>query len=237
MVAAENHLIELLPPRDRERLLAACEPVSLALGDVIYEPGMVTTHAYFPVEGFISLVTVIDGSPGLEVGMAGREGMIGCNMALDVPTTPFRALVQGPGLARRIGTKAFRAELSRSPAIQRVIGRYVHVLMAQIADSSVCLHYHQISPRLARWLLMSQDRAHASAFHVTHEFLALMLGVRRVGVTTAAVALQRAGLIDYRRGELIVLDRAGLMDVACGCYRAQQVGYEAVLGAAPVPAT
>jgi CRP-like cAMP-binding protein len=146
LVAAENHLIELLPPRDRERLLAACQPVFLVLGDVIYEPGMVTTHAYFAVEGFISLVTVIDGSPGLEVGMAGREGMIGCNVALDVPTTPFRALVQGPGLARRIGMKAFRAELAPSPAMQRVIGRYVHVLMAQIADSSVCLHYHQISP-------------------------------------------------------------------------------------------
>jgi hypothetical protein len=180
---------------------------------------------------------VIDGSLGLEVGMVGREGMLGCNLALDVPTTPFRALVQGPGLTRRIGMKAFGAQLARSQALKRLIGRYVHVLMAQIADSSVCLHYHQISPRLARWLLKSQDRAHASAFHVTHESLALMLGVRRVGVTTAAVALQRAGLIDYRRGELIVLDRPGLMEVACGCYTAQQVGYVALLGALPVSAT
>jgi CRP-like cAMP-binding protein len=234
LTAAENRLIELLPPRDRERLLASCEPFALRLGDVIYEPGLVTTHAYFPVESFISLVTVIDGSPGLEVGMVGREGMLGCNLALDVATTPFRALVQGTGLARRIGMKAFRAELARSAVLQRTVGRYVHVLMAQIADSSACLHYHQISPRLARWLLMSQDRAHASAFHVTHEFLALMLGVRRVGVTTAAVALQRAGLIDYRRGEMSVLDRAGLVEVACGCYRAQQGNYETLLGHAPV---
>jgi CRP-like cAMP-binding protein len=233
--AVENHLIELLPNRDRERLLKACESVTLTLADVIYEPGALTTHAYFPVDSFISLVTVIDGSPGLEVGMVGREGMLGCNLALDVPTTPFRALVQGPGLARRIGMKAFQVELGRSPVLRRTLGRYIHVLMAQMAEASACLQFHRISPRLARWLLMSQDRAHANVFHVTHEFLAFMLGVRRVGVTTAAVALQRAGLIDYRRGELIVLDRPGLVDVACGCYRAHQRSYDGLLGAAPAP--
>ncbi len=117
--------------------------------------------------------------------------------------------------------------------LRHTLGRYIHVLMAQMAEASACLHFHQIRPRLARWLLMTQDRAHADAFHVTHEFLALMLGVRRVGVTTAAVALQRAGLIDYRRGEVIVLDRAGLVQIACGCYRAQQGSYDALLGAAP----
>jgi CRP-like cAMP-binding protein len=237
VVAAENHLIELLPRRDSKRLLARCERVELALGAVVCEPGAVTTHAYFPVDSFISLVTVIDGSPGLEVGMVGREGMLGFNLALEVPTAPFRALVQGPGLAWRIGSEALRAELALSPALRRTLGLYVHVLMTQMAESSACLHFHQISPRLARWLLMSQDRAHANVFHVTHEFLAFMLGVRRVGVTTAAVALQRAGLIDYRRGELVVIDRPGLVAMACGCYRSHQLSYAALLGGpAPLPA-
>jgi CRP-like cAMP-binding protein len=158
--------------------------------------------------------------------------MLGAQLALGVATTPLRALVQGPGRAWRIAVTDFRGELARSPALQRVLGKYLYVLMGQLAGSAACLRFHQIGQRLARWLLMSQDRAHADAFHVTHEFLAYMLGVRRVGVTAAASALQRQGLIAYRRGELTVLDRAGLEASACGCYAADRHGYAALFPAA-----
>ena len=230
MAAVENHLIELLPQRDRARLLAICEPVELQLAEVLCEPGQSTRHVYFPTRGFISLVTLLDGSLGLEVGMVGREGMVGAQLALGVATVPLRAVVQGAGAAWRIGSVAFRRELARSPALQRTLQRYVYVLMAQLAESAVCLRYHLIGPRLARWLLMSQDRAHAKQFHVTHEFLAYMLGVRRVGITTAAAGLQRSGLIEYRRGEVTVLDRPGLEAAACGCYAADRRSYATRLG-------
>lgn len=222
---AENHLIELLPRGDRARLLAVCEPVQLLLSEVLCEPGEATHHAYFPTGGFISLVTLAAGHPGLEVGMVGREGMVGAQLALGVATSPLRALVQGAGAALRIETKAFRVELARSASLQRHLGRYLYVLMAQLATSAACLRFHLIGPRLARWLLMTQDRAGADTFHVTQEFLAYMLGVRRVGITAAASALQRAGLIEYTRGELTVLDRHGLEHAACPCYAADRQGY------------
>lgn len=233
MASVENHLIERLPRAERARLLALCEPVELVLADVILEPGQATPHVWFPVDGFVSLITLTDGSPGLEVGMVGREGMLGAHLALGVATAPLRALVQGPGTAWRIGAAAFRAELARSQALQRGLNRYLYVLMAQLAAATGCLRFHQIGPRLARWLLMSQDRAHADHFHVTHEFLAYMLGVRRVGVTAAAGALQRHGLIAYRRGELTVLDRGGLEAAACGCYAADRRTYDELLHAPP----
>ena len=225
IATAQNRLIELLPRADRLRLLAACEPVVLVLAEVLCEPGEPTRHVYFPIDGFISLVAQVDLHPGLEVGMVGREGMLGVQLALGVPTEPLRAVVQGAGSAWRIGSVAFRRELAVSAALQRGLGRYLHVLMTQLAGSAACLRFHQIGPRLARWLLMSQDRAHADRFHVTHEFLAYMLGVRRVGVTTAAGLLQRSGLIEYHRGELKVLDRAGLEAVACSCYATEQQIY------------
>ena len=221
----KNHLIELLPRKDRLRLLEICEPVQLVLGDVLCDHGDRTRHVYFPTEAFISLIAPIDGKPGLEVGMVGREGMLGSQLALGVVTAPLHALVQGAGSTWRIGTAAFRAELANSVALQRLMNRYIYVLMAQLSSSAACLRFHQICPRLARWLLMSQDRAHSDSFHVTHEFLAYMLGVRRVGVTTAAGALQRAGLITYRHGQLTVLDRSGLEAAACSCYAADCNAY------------
>ena len=229
MSAAQNHLIELLPRQDRLRLLAVCEPVQLVLADVLCEPGDPTRHVYFPTEGFISLVAQIDGEPALEVGMVGREGMLGAQLALGVVTAPLHALVQGPGAAWRVATGAFRRELAASVALQRGLNRYLYVLMAQLAASAACLRFHQIGPRLARWLLMSQDRAHSNSFHVTHEFLAYMLGVRRVGITTAAGSLQRSGLIEYRRGEVTVLDRSGLEAAACGCYANDREAYAQLL--------
>lgn len=229
MATVENHLIELLPRTDRQRLIAACEPFRLVLGDVLCERGEATHHVYFPTDGFISLVTTIDNHPGLEVGMVGREGMLGAQLALGVVSTPLRALVQGEGLAWRIGARAFRREVAHSPALQRCLNRYLYVLMAQLAASAACLRFHLIGPRLARWLLMSQDRAHSDSFRVTHEFLAYMLGVRRVGVTMAAGALQRSGLIRYHRGQMTVLDRTGLEAAACDCYAADQTAYGAMV--------
>ncbi|MEP7101852.1 MAG: Crp/Fnr family transcriptional regulator [Burkholderiales bacterium] len=226
---SNNHLIELLPRADRARLLAICEPTHLVLSEVLCEPGQTTRHVYFPTGGFISLVTLVAGHPGVEVGMVGREGMVGAQLALGVVASPLRALVQGSGTALRVGTKAFRAELDRSAALRRYIDRYLYVLMAQLATSAACLRFHLIGPRLARWLLMTQDRAQTDAFHVTQEFLAYMLGVRRVGVTTAATALQRAGLIEYTRGAMTVLDRAGLEQVACSCYETDRQSYAAQL--------
>ncbi len=229
MATVENQLIELLPRRDRARLLAVCEPFELLLAEVLCEPGQATSHVYFPLQGFISLVVLVEGSPGVEVGMVGREGMLGAQLALGVTTVPVHALVQGAGTAWRIAAPAFRAELARSPALQRSLNRYLYVLMAQQAASAACLRFHLIGPRLARWLLMSQDRAHSDSFHVTHQFLAYMLGVRRVGITAAAGALQRDGLIAYHRGEMVVLDRGGLESAACGCYAADQLSYTTVM--------
>lgn len=229
MATVENHLIELLPRRDRARLLAVCEPYELLLAEVLCEPGQATRHVYFPTEGFISLVVQIKDSPGLEVGMVGREGMLGAQLALGVSTAPVHALVQGTGQALRVGALAFRTELARSLPLQRTLNRYLYVLMAQQAASAACLRFHQIGPRLARWLLMSQDRAQSASFHVTHQFLAYMLGVRRVGITAAAGDLQRSGLISYHRGDLVVLDRAGLEAAACGCYASDQHAYASVM--------
>lgn len=217
-LSAQNHLVEILAREDRRRLLAICEPVELVLGQRVCEPGTLTRHVYFPVDSFISLVATVAGSPGVEVGMVGREGMLGTQLALGVATTPLHALVQGPGPALRVGTVAFRRELARSATLQRILDRYIEVLMVQLTTAAVCLRFHEIGPRLARWLLMSHDRAGADTFRITHEFLAYMLGVRRVGITSAATKLQRAGLVEYRRGVLTVLDRGRLEAAACPCY-------------------
>lgn len=230
MAAAENHLIEMLPQADRRRLLAVCEPFELVLADVLCNRGEATRHVYFPIDGFVSLVTTIDDHVGLEVGMVGREGMVGAQLTLGVVIAPLRALVQGQGAALRVSADAFGREIARSTALRSGLNRYLYVLMAQLAGSAACLRYHMIGPRLARWLLMSHDHAQADSFRVTHEFLSYMLGIRRVGVTTAAGALQNSGLIRYHRGELTVLDRKGLEAAACNCYAADRKTYLAVMG-------
>lgn len=229
MTTAENHLIETLPRKDRLHLLAIGAPVPLVPGEVLCEPGHPTRHVYFPSEGFVSLVGLNGNSPDLEIGMVGREGMLGAQVALGVQTAPLRAVVQGAGVAWRIDTTAFRLELARSAALQSTVNRYLYVLMAQMAASGAYPHFHAIGPRLARWLLMIQDRVHADRFPATQELLAYRLGVRRVSITTAAGALQRSGLIAYHRGDLTVLDREGLEAAACDCYGADRLAYAALL--------
>ena len=225
LAPAENHLIARLRKAGRQRLLAACEPVELMQGDVICERGESVHHVYFPVHGIISLVMQIEHHPSLEVGMVGCEGLLGAPLILEVSTAPLRAVVQGPGAAWRVGGAAFRHELTLNAPLRRMVQRFVYVRLAQMASAAVCLRFHVIGPRLARWLLMRQDRCHAAQFHVTHEFLACMLGVRRVGITGAAGALQREGLIAYHRGEIRVLDRKGLENAACSCYAADAAIY------------
>ncbi len=225
MASVDNHLLEVFPATVRARVRTACEPVHLELAQILSEPGEATHYVYFPVDSFVSLVALVEGSPGVEVGMVGREGMLGAHLALGIARAPLHALVQGEGSAWRMTAAAFRRELRRSPAMQQAMNRYLYVLMAQQSAAAACLRFHLTGQRLARWLLMSQDRAHSNQFHVTHEFLAYMLGMRRVGITTAASALQRDGLIDYHRGDVTVIDRKGLEAAACSCYATDQRTY------------
>lgn len=226
---AENHLIARLPPKARKHFLSQCEHVPLSLSDTLHDAGSVARHVYFPIKGFVSLVALVDEASAIEVGMVGREGMLGVQVALNVATWPLRCVVQGEGNAWRMTTAKFRAELADTPALRLHMHRYMAVLMSQLATSAACVRFHQIGPRLARWLLMSQDRAEADRFKVTQEFLSYMLGVQRVGITKAAIALQRQGLIVYRRGELSVVDRVGLEAAACSCYASDRSTYR-VLG-------
>jgi len=225
-----NRLLEALPGIDLRRVLAQCETVELAFAEVLYTPSERLSHVYFPLKSFISVIMPIDGSSSLEVGLIGNEGMFGIPLALGVDVSPVRAVVQGAGSALRMVAASFSRELRRSPALQREMDRYVFVHLSQLAQTAGCTRFHVVEARLARWLLMTQDRAQANAFHITQEFLALMLGVRRVGVTKAAGSLQDRKLIRYSRGNITVLDRRGLKAAACGCYKADRESYGLTLG-------
>lgn len=226
----ENRLLAAMPEQDRRQILANCESVELQRGDVISEPGDRIRDVYFPTNSFVSLVTPPADHTGLEVRLVGNEGMIGTPLILGVEVTQIRTFVQGPGPAWRLSSEEFGEKLRQSDALRARLNRYLDVLMNQSTQLLACTRFHMVEARLARWLLMTQDRAHSDHFHVTHEILALLLGVRRVGVTKAASSLQERQLIHYRRGDVTVLDRAGLQGAACGCYGAAEAMYEQVLG-------
>ncbi len=230
MTDAKNHLIERLPRAARRALLAQSESVVLDNDAVLYGPGEPIDFVYFPTESCISLVSVVDGKRFLEVGMVGREGMLGAQLTQGVRTAPLRALVQGPGTALRVPARAFTREISRSAALLRLVDLYLFVIMTQCAQAAACVRYHLIDQRLSRWLLMTQDRARSKRLAITHEFLAYMLGVRRVGITTAAGSLQKRGFIEYHRGSLQIVDRRGLESAACSCYRDELRIYSRALG-------
>lgn len=227
---AVNMLLAALPEGDRERVMAGCDAVELTFSDVLYAPKERLRHVYFPIGSFISLVMPVDDVSALEVGLVGNEGMFGLPLVLGVDMSPVRAVVQGAGSALRMDAVTFCRELKRSPALQLGIDRYVFVHLSQLAQTAACTRFHVVEARLARWLLMTQDRAHAPTFNITHEFLAFMLGVRRVGVTKAATSLQKRELIRYHRGKITVLDRRGLKAASCGCYKADRDAYIRVLG-------
>ncbi|MBY0464215.1 MAG: Crp/Fnr family transcriptional regulator [Burkholderiales bacterium] len=230
MTPPANSFLGYLPHAQGMQLAHRCETVELTLSQVLSEPGMPMSHVYFPVDSFLSVVVKVDTHHGLEVGMVGREGMLGSELALGLAGSPFHTLVQGAGSCLRMPANDFRTQLEHSTALQTVCHSYLLVRLHQLARAAACERFHMIGPRLARWLLMSQDRAHTPTFHLTHEFMALMLGVRRVGVTMAAGALQRSGVIAYRRGTLTVLDRAALASQACSCYAADKATYLTLMG-------
>lgn len=225
-----NRLLASLPPRFRPSFLAGCHSVDLEFGDVLCEPGKRPRYVYFPLVGFISLITELEDGSRLEVGIAGNEGMVGIHALLGVNTALQHAVVQGAGSTLRMATPIFSRHCRDNAELRQLFNRYVYVLFKQLAQVAACAHFHVVEARLARWLLLTRDRAHSNEFRLTHEFLAYLLGVRRVGVTQAASSLHERGLIDYRRGAITVLDPSGLQAAACSCYRESNAIYEQTLG-------
>lgn len=226
---AENHLLALLPRKERLHLLSECEQIELVFGTVLSKPGEKIHHIYFPINSFISLMTRIDSHSSLEIALVGSEGMYGIPLMLGVDVSSLHAVVQGAGSAWRMDAELFYQAVATSKVLQQYLNRYIYVLMSQLAQTAACTRFHVVEERLARWLLMTRDRAHSAEFHLTHEYLAHMLGVRRVGVTKAAGSLQKKKLISYRRGEVKINDIEGLEAASCKCYQIDQEIYKRIL--------
>jgi CRP-like cAMP-binding protein len=216
--SASNRLLASLSAGDLQHLESLCETVEVSVGDLLFEPGDAIRFIYFPIDALISLLAVAEGRMTLEVGSVGREGMIGASVALGHAQAQVRAVVQRAGRMLRMDADDFCAEFSRNEALQHLLHRYTDTLLAQAIQIAVCSRFHVLEARLARSLLITRDRLQSEKFHLTHEFLAHALGVRRVGVTKAASALQNQRLITYSRGNIEILDSAGLEAVSCRCY-------------------
>lgn len=230
--ATTNRLVAALPDAARVAFVDQLEPVRLVLRESIYQPGRPIEHVYFPTHGVISLVTELE-EDGIVVETAtiGPEGMVGLPIFLGEEATSGRALVQVPGEAMRIEAKAFRDCLERTAALRRLISRYTLTMINLLAQNGACNGVHRVEERCARWLLMAHDRVHRDpTFHLTQDFLAQMLGVRRPTVTIAAGILQKAGLIRYQRGSVTILDRDGLEGASCECYRVIRDAFERLVG-------
>jgi CRP-like cAMP-binding protein len=224
-VSVPNRLLAALPRKDYQKLLPTLEPVRLTFGEILYESQAQIRYVYFPNDCFVSMLTTVNAGRAAEVGLIGAEGMVGVPMALGVAVSPFRAVVQGGGTAMRMKTEDFRVNFNTSSALKRELFLFTHLLMIQIAQTAACNRFHVVAQRMARWMLMSSDRVNSDKFQITQEFLALMLGVRRVGVSAAMVGLRERKLISYRRGIITILDHGGLTAAACGCYKTVKDAY------------
>ena len=226
---AGNLLLGALSPADRQRLTGDHAPVDLAFSETLCEPGERIRHVYFPIDSFVSLIASGHGRAQLEIGLVGNEGMLGVPLLLGVNVSPLRALVQGAGHAWRVSTETFLREVESNAGLRASLNRYLYVFLAQTLQTATCARFHPVEARLARWLLMTRDRAHSSQFHITQEFLAYMLGVRRMGVTGAASELQRRKLIRYSRGDMSILNVRGLETTACACYKIDKQIYARII--------
>ena len=225
-----NRILSQLPPEEYERLSPHLEPVTLSRGDVLHYPQDPVSHVYFPNCGTVSVVATFADGGGVEVGLVGNEGVFGINVVLGSVTTPHEAIVQLPGDGVRASSDVLRREFKRGGQVHDLLLRYTQAFIVQIAQTAACNKVHPLEGRLARWLLMTCDRATGRELELTHEFMAVMLGTRRAGVSEAAGRLQDTGLIRYRRGRVTVLDRQGLEAASCECYPVVKKEFERLLG-------
>jgi CRP-like cAMP-binding protein len=227
----ENYILSQLPPEDYERIAHQLEPVELPHGQIVQQAGEPIEHVYFPLNSMISLISHTPAGESVEVGIVGFEGMAGVSAILGVDTSPHEGLVQIPDGAMRMSVTALREEFKRAGALHDLLLRYTQGLLLQTSQVAACNRLHSVSERLARWLLMSDDRCACDDLPFTQEFLALMLGVRRAGVTEAALILQTEGYIHYRRGHIQIIDRDGLSDYTCDCYEVVKAEFDLLVGA------
>ena len=225
----ENYLFLALPAEARERVFPHLERVTLPLGSVLYESGATLQHVYFPSDSIISLLYVMENGASAEIAVVGNEGMVGVALFMGGETTPNRAVVQSAGSAYRLRGSLLKQEFNRSGALQHLLLRYTQALLTQMAQTAVCNRHHSVDQQLCRWLLLSLDRLPSNQLTMTQELIANMLGVRREGVTEAAGKLQDAGVIQYSRGRIAVLDRRKLEQACCECYAVVKAEFDRLL--------
>ncbi len=225
-----NRLLNALPEEVYERLLNDLQPVSFALGEVVYESGGQMDNVYFPTTCHVSLLYTMINGVTAEMGMVGNEGVVGIALFMGGDTTPNRAVVQGAGRAVKLRAKSMHIEFSRGGEFQHLLLRYTQALITQISQTAVCNRMHSMEQRLCRWLLMTHDRTHSDELQMTQEFISNTLGVRREGVTHAAQNLQEKGLISYVRGRIRILDRPKLEAHVCECYEVVRAEYSRLFG-------
>jgi CRP-like cAMP-binding protein len=218
-VEVENRILANLPEAELERLIPQMEFVHLEKGHVVYMAGDPVRHAYFPNSGMVSLLSTTEEGATIEVAMIGDEGVIGIPIVLRMPTIPYEAMIQITVDAVKIRADVLREEFDRGGQLQERTLRYMHTLLSQISQSAVCNRFHTVEKRLCRWLLVAQDRVKSDQLDLTQEIISHMLGTPRTGVTMAACALQRTGVITYSRGRINILDRPKLERMSCECYR------------------
>lgn len=215
----ENNLLRLLPAEEYARLHTSIRRTSLALGDVLYEPGGLLDHVYFPTSCVVSCLYTMDDGSTAEMALAGNDGVVGVATFLGGETMPHRAVVQIGGTALKMPARLLQEEFARGGRLQHILLRYTHALIIQISQTAVCNRLHSVEQRLCRWLLLCHDRVNGASIAMTQEFIANLLGGRRESVTRAAGHLQDMGLIQYSRGHILILDRKGLEAIVCECYR------------------